>query len=77
MPKPVKDPVRHAIVKAMPPALPGMKKQWHQDSRSVTYVPKTPADLARQAIKPPPKPRPIVAAPKRSIAPKPPSPARR
>jgi len=76
MPKPVKDPVRHAIVKAMPPALPGMKKQWHQDSRSVTYVPKTPADLARQAIKPPPKPRPIVAAPKRSIAPKPPSPAR-
>ena len=57
MPRPVKDPVRHAIVKAMPPALPGMKKQWHEDSRSVTYVQKTTAELARQAIKPPPKPR--------------------
>jgi hypothetical protein len=76
MPRPVKDPVRHQNMEAMPDAPPGAKKHWNADTQTVTYVPKTPAEVAREAIKPPPKPRPIVAAPKRSIAPKPPSPAR-
>ena len=73
MPRPVKDLVRHQIVEAMPAPPPGMKKHWNADTQTVTYVPKTPPEVARQAVKPPPKPRPVAAAPKRGIAPKPPS----
>jgi hypothetical protein len=73
MSKPVKDLVRHQKMEMMPAALPGEKKHWNADTQEVTYVPQTLAEVARQAIKPPPKPRPITSAPKRSIAPKSPS----
>ena len=76
MPKPVKDLVRHQKMEMMPAALPGEKKHWNADTQEVTYVPKTPAEVAREAIKPPPKPKQIAVGPKRSVAPKPPSPAR-
>jgi hypothetical protein len=55
MPRPVKDPVRQAIVKAYPPAPAGMKKRYSPAERTVKYVPKTAKDLMREQL---PKTRP-------------------
>lgn len=57
MPKPVKDLVRHQKMEMMPAAPPGTKKHWNAGTQTVSYVPKTAREVAREAIKPPPKPQ--------------------
>ena len=56
MPRPVMDLVRHQAMEMTPAAPPGAKKRWNANTQTVSYVPKTPREVARQAIKPPPKP---------------------
>jgi hypothetical protein len=56
MPKPVKDLIRHQNMEMTPAAPPGAKKHWNADTQTVSYVPKTPAEMARQAVNRPPKP---------------------
>jgi hypothetical protein len=51
MPRLFKDPVRHAVVTAAPPAPKGMKKRYDSDTRTVTYVPKTPNELLREGLR--------------------------
>lgn len=46
-----KDPVREMVVKNAPPAPPGMKKRYNEQTRTVDYVLKTPREQLREGLR--------------------------